>query len=78
MQQTMQQDRQHLRQDLQQSMQNAMSALQTNAQPQLTDQQLARATYAELSTHILRKNISSPEKDQWRQARARAWISGTN
>jgi hypothetical protein len=31
-----------------------------------------------LSTHILRKNISSPEKDQWRQARARAWISGTN
>jgi hypothetical protein len=32
----------------------------------------------ELSTHILRKNISSPEKDQWRQARARAWVSGTN
>jgi hypothetical protein len=31
-----------------------------------------------LSTHILRKNISSPEKDQWRQARARAWVSGTN
>ena len=31
-----------------------------------------------LSTHILRKNISSPNKDQWRQARARAWISGTN
>jgi hypothetical protein len=32
----------------------------------------------ELSTHVLRKNRSSPEKqDQWRQARARAWISGT-
>ena len=36
------------------------------------------ATQKRLSTHILRKNISSPEKDQWRQARARAWVSGTN
>jgi hypothetical protein len=36
------------------------------------------STGGALSTHILRKNIFSPEKDQWRQARARAWVSGTN
>ena len=37
----------------------------------------ARPVPHALSTHILRKNISSPEKDQWRQARARAWASGS-
>jgi hypothetical protein len=38
----------------------------------------SRASQNLLSTHILRKNRSFPEKDQWRQARARAWVSGTN
>ena len=33
---------------------------------------------SKLSFRIRYQNNSFPETDQWRQARARAWVSGTN